>query len=97
MADVLAPGLATVTLCGACDQTGRVGKDGRYPCGDCQGLGLVVWKACPSCGSGEWVYRNGRTDQDGMACRSCGASWTKDLPAWTAQHVPDSMILAKAG
>ena len=88
MTVLTAPGLAILTPCEACERTGRQGK---RACSTCRGSTYALWRVCPRCASQNWSYRNGRTEIDGMACGSCGASWTKDYPDWTIQRLPDNL------
>lgn len=75
------PGKAHVEQCPDCRH--HINPD----CPECEGTGLVIYRACPRCGDLGWVYRNGRSDQRGMICRlGCGYTWSAIDPAWRIQH-----------
>jgi len=79
------PGLGRVARCPECN--GVPGRD----CGECEGAGRIVWRACPSCGgTAIWDYVNGRDEARGMVCRGpqCGYRWTADDPGWLVQRLP---------
>ena len=58
-------------------------------CPECDGTGLIIYRACPRCGDLGWAYRNGRNDQAGMICQlGCGYAWTATDPGWAIQQRP---------
>ena len=87
------PGKAHVEPCPDCRE--RISPD----CPECEGTGLTIYRACPSCGDLGWAYRNGRNDQAGMICQlGCGSVWTTMDPGWRAQHLaPGGHRLANPG
>src|SRR5512135_2977261 len=86
MTDQIAPpGQATITRCGTCGSTGRLGAHECYSCG---GTRWQLWRACPACGD----IGYDRVGAGEYACRiSCDYRWTEDHPGWQAQRLPDRL------
>lgn len=75
------PGKAHVEPCPDCRN--RIDPN----CPECDGTGLIIYKACPRCGDLGWAYNNGRNDRAGMTCQlSCGYAWGAINPGWRAQQ-----------
>jgi hypothetical protein len=81
--EIPAPGLARLERCPECDGS---------ECLDCQGTGILVWRACVRCG--DVAMWEPVLDSGGLMlrCRLCGERWSKDDPRWLAQRVPDQLL-----
>ena len=77
------PGRAHVERCPDCRT--RADPD----CPDCEGTGLIIYRACPRCGDIGRAYRDGRNEKGAMVCQlGCGYAWTVDYPGWAIQQRP---------